>query len=317
MVPFVGPGDRYAVRALGMALQTASSGETAIPPSDSNTSMATSNSKDVPQDQVMLKASPPADDTPHIPSSDSAPLLRPSSPPSLLDNHTPSELQASSGLPPPSSKAAGKLPLSALRPTASASSTSAEEGSSSAQYQSGQPRKVLHIFSGIAERIDGFAAMMLDPYDVTVVEYDTLISASHDLTSEAVLRELLSRIHAGEFYAAIIGTPCSTFSVARIRKPGELDDEGPPQMRNLRHVLGMPGVPEWCQRQLDVSNALVEATAAIARAMHHAGGSFIIENPVKRSDVGKDGYKTGTRDTLNNKVVHFDDLGVGVCCIAA
>ena len=106
-----------------------------------------------------------------------------------------------------------------------------------------------------------------------------------------MLRELLLRIHAGEFYAAIIGTPCSTFSVARIRKPGELDDEGPPQVRNLRHVLGMPGVPEWCQRQLDVSNALVEATSVIARAVHHAGGSFIFENPVKRSDVGKEHYR--------------------------
>jgi hypothetical protein len=46
-----------------------------------------------------------------------------------------------------------------------------EEGSSSTQYQSGQPRKVLHIFSGAADRTDGFAAMMLDLYDVIVVEY--------------------------------------------------------------------------------------------------------------------------------------------------
>ena len=181
--------------------------------------------------------------------------------------------------------------MHALPPTASASSTPAEEGSSSEQYQSGQPRKVLHIFSGAADRIDGFAAMMLDLYDVTVVEYDTLISAQHDLTVETVLLGLIQRIHAGEFYAAIIGTPCSTFSVARIRKPGELDDEGPPQVRNLPHVLGMPGVPDWCQRQLDASNALVEATAAIARAMHQAGGSFIIENPVKRSDVSKAHYR--------------------------
>jgi hypothetical protein len=181
--------------------------------------------------------------------------------------------------------------MHALPPTASASSTPAEEGSSSEQYQSGQPRKVLHIFSGAAGRIDGFAAMMLDLYDVTVVEYDTLISAQHDLTNADVLRELLSRIQSGEFYSAIIGTPCSTFSVARIRKPGEPDDEGPPQVRNLPHVLGMPGVPDWCQRQLDASNALVEATAAIARAMHQAGGSFIIENPVKRSDASKAHYR--------------------------
>ena len=117
VVPFVGPGDRHAMRPLGLALQTASSGETAIHPSDSNTSMSTSNSKKVPQDRVMLKASLPTDDIPHTPSTDSAPLLRPSSPPSLLDTRTISELQASSGPPPPSSKAAGKLPLSALPPT--------------------------------------------------------------------------------------------------------------------------------------------------------------------------------------------------------
>ena len=226
----------------------------------SNTDAVTSNSRDVPHDQVTHAPSPstPADDNPHTPPSDTVPRTRPSSPPSLLEttsssppstalqngatmDTSSSERQANSGPPPPSSKAIGKSPMHALPPTASASSTPAEEGSSSEQYQSGQPRKVLHIFSGTADRIDGFAAMMLDLYDVTVVEYDTLISAQHDLTNADVLRELLSRIQSGEFYSAIIGTPCSTFSVARIRKPGEPDDEGPPQVRNLPHVLGMPG----------------------------------------------------------------------------
>ena len=149
----------------------------------------------------------------------------------------------------------------------------------------------MHIFSGVAERIDGFAAMMLGLYKVEVVEYDTLISADFDLTDSKVLAALLARIHSGEFYAAVIGTPCSTFSVARIRKAGVKDD-GPPQVRNLKHTKGMPNLPEWCQRQLDASNLLVEATAAIARAIHAAGGSFIIENPVKRSDRSKDHYRS-------------------------
>ena len=109
-----------------------------------------------------------ADDNPSTPPSDSAPLMRPLSPPSLLDTSS-SDLQANSGPPPPSSKAIGKSPMHALPPTASASSTSAEEGSSSEQYQSGQPRKVLHIFSGAADRIDGFAAMMLDLYDLSLI----------------------------------------------------------------------------------------------------------------------------------------------------
>ena len=54
------------------------------------------------------------------------------------------------------------------------------------KYQAGQPRKVLHIFSGVADRIDGFATMMLGLYKVEVVEYDTLISADFDLTDSKV-----------------------------------------------------------------------------------------------------------------------------------
>ena len=62
----------------------------------------------------------------------------------------------------------------------------------------------MHIFSGVADRIDGFAAMMLGLYKVEVVEYDTLISADFDLTDSKVLAALLARIHNGELYAAVI-----------------------------------------------------------------------------------------------------------------
>ena len=33
--------------------------------------------------------------------------------------------------------------------------------------------------------------------------------------------------------------------------------------------------------------------------------------------LARDGYKTGTSSTLNNIVVHFGAMVVGVCCIAA
>ena len=101
---------------------------------------------------------------------------------------------------------------------------------------------------------------MLGLYKVEVVEYDTLISADFDLTDSKVLAALLARIHSGEFYAAVIGTPCSTFSVARIRKAGVKDD-GPPQVRNLKHTKGMPNQPEWAYQGDAQSARVVPASA--------------------------------------------------------
>eukprot|EP00966_Prymnesium_polylepis_P152060 3512411-Prymnesium_polylepis.1 len=73
--------------------------------------------------------------------------------------------------------------------------------------------------------------MMLDLYNIDVVEIDTLIDGvDWDLTRQYVIDALLQRCNEGEFFAAIIGTPCGMFSVARIRVPG-VEDDGPVQMR--------------------------------------------------------------------------------------
>ena len=132
-----------------------------------------------------------------------APPRRPEPPPSSCNTVITASAAVSTsdadavGLPSsPSSRAAGKQPMHHPLPSAAAvQHTTSADGSSSTQYQAGQPRKVLHIFSGVADRIDGFAAMMLGLYKVEVVEYDTLISADFDLTDSKVLAALLARIH--------------------------------------------------------------------------------------------------------------------------
>jgi hypothetical protein len=164
------------------------------------------------------------------------------------------------------------------------------QGSSSQQWSPTQPKRLLHLFSGPANRIDGLRSMMLELYSIDVIEFDTLIGNECDLTDDVAFSDLLARAQAGEFFAALIGTPCSTFSVARIAKPG-FDDDGPPQARSLEHLHGVPGIPDWCKRQVELSDLLVERSVAIARAVHDSGGEFVIENPVARSDPITEHYR--------------------------
>ena len=131
---------------------------------------------------------------------------------------------------------------------------------------------------------------MADVYNVEVIEFDTLISDECDLYRDDVFKELIRRINTGEFFAAIIGTPCGTFSVARIPKPG-LPADGPPQVRSISHIHGLPGLSDYYRRQVEVSDVLVARSIAIARAVHARGGHFIIENPVTRSDPITEHYR--------------------------
>ena len=197
--------------------------------------------------------------------------------------------------PPPSSKASRKRPLSppASRPTqvpaaASAASNSAE---SSTQWHPGMPKKLLHLFSGPGGRSDGLRALARELLHVETVEIDTLIDEHDcDLRDDAVFEDLMRRIRAGEFFAAVIGTPCSTFSVARIPKHG-VSDGGPHQLRHIDQPHGMPGLSAADRRIVDDSNLLVERSVAVARLIRSQGGSFVIENPVTRSDKSSHLYR--------------------------
>ena len=197
--------------------------------------------------------------------------------------------------PSPSSKASRKRPLSPPVsrpiPELAASTASASSAESSTQWHPGMQQKVLHLFSGPGGRSEGLRALARQLLRVDTVEIDTLIDEYDcNLLDLAVFDDLMRRIRAGEFFAAVIGTPCGTFSVARIAKHG-IADGGPPQLRDFNSPGGMPGLSAADQRIVHDANLLVERSVAVARLIRSQGGSFVIENPVTRSDRLSDLYR--------------------------
>ena len=141
---------------------------------------------------------------------------------------------------------------------------------------------LLHLFSGDAERADGFAAIAR-VLGFHCIERDTVIDESHNLVNDAVFAEILQLIASGAIRGAVMGTPCSTFSVLRIPQ-NDSRPAGPPQLRDRRHPMGVPDVPRQNLNELAVANLLVRRTVLIAQALADAGATFIIENPPDRGD---------------------------------
>ena len=191
----------------------------------------------------------------------------------------------------PSEKASRKRPLSPTPSLSHDTYGAASDAECSTQWHPGMPRRVAHIFSGPGQRADGLRQFTWLVYGYEVVEFDTLIDpVEGNLLDDGVLQHLLERIRAGEFALLILGTPCGTFSVARISKDG-IPDGGPVQLRAIDFPEGLPGLSEQDQRIIDDSNELVRRTVVLARAAHEAGASFIIENPATRSDPKTDLYR--------------------------
>ena len=153
------------------------------------------------------------------------------------------------------------------------------------------PRRIAHVFSGPGRRPDGLRQTLLALYGHDCVEFDTIIHESEgNILNDEVFQELLARVSSGEFAVVIIGTPCSTFTVARIPKHG-VDDGGPAQLRDRDRPHGRRGLSEKDQQILKDSNELVRRSVLLARAAKAAGGEFIIENPATRSDKNSDLYR--------------------------
>ena len=84
----------------------------------------------------------------------------------------------------------------------------------------GRP-EVLHLFSGPKGRSDGLAAH-LEALGISVLEIDSGGETDHpdNLLQGDLFQQLLTSTGSGRFIAVVIGTPCSTFSVARFRPGG-------------------------------------------------------------------------------------------------
>ena len=154
-----------------------------------------------------------------------------------------------------------------------------------------------HIFSGRAGRADGLAALArkkgCGTREVDVLN-DPAFKAwegggsldrpeEHDVTSPELQAKLDSEMVSGRVLGLMLGTPCNTYSVARMQDDGT----GVKPVRDRQHIYGLPNLSTRLQRTLNVGNALSERSIVLARAAHARGVPWVIENPIDRGDPSK------------------------------
>ena len=148
-------------------------------------------------------------------------------------------------------------------------------------------RRVLIVFSGKFNRVDGLSAFLRTyGLEADLVDNDPAHGGgSHlDLLNDDFFHDLWRRVTAGEYFAIIAAPPCSTFSVSRFFSSSASSDGGPPPVRNRSHVTGLPDPPAGHDRELKRANDLVRRTCQLLSAGFAAGSQFILENPSDHGD---------------------------------
>ena len=145
--------------------------------------------------------------------------------------------------------------------------------------------RALHLYSGEKGRADGLAARLeargweVDEVDSGVDRLGATVDAADDVLDDDFFFDLLSKATTGHYAAVVAGVPCSTFSVARLRR------DGPPAVRRLPHEgRGLRKPPPQHAHEAERANELAWRACAIAAAVQAAGGVYIVENPIDRSD---------------------------------
>ena len=143
----------------------------------------------------------------------------------------------------------------------------------------------MHLFSGAKGRVDGLAAQLggrcwaVDEMDAALDHRGAMAAPEDDLLNDSTFVHLLSIAIAGHYDAVVAGIPCSTFSVARLRRGG------PPAVRLLPgEGRGLRVPPPGHEHEAARANELAWRACEIAEAVQAAGGVYIIENPIDRSD---------------------------------
>ena len=162
------------------------------------------------------------------------------------------------------------------------------------------PMYVWHVFAGPERGEPSMYARCLETSGAGR-DIDTARGGfDHDLADDGVFHRLLADARDVRGLQLLMGPPCSTFSVARMRqdvtpqsasclrkgiaKPKRLAPLAPRQLRSREHPDGVPNLSQHERSLVDASTLLVERTLALAGAAFAGGGSFIIENPVDRHE---------------------------------
>ncbi|CAE7781028.1 unnamed protein product [Symbiodinium sp. KB8] len=131
----------------------------------------------------------------------------------------------------------------------------------------------LEIFSGsagISAAWQDRGLLVLPPIDVTP---SALVLEPIDLLDATIFDFLLLLCRMGAVSFLHLGTPCSSFSIARSR-PG-----GPPPLRSQAEPLGLVKSSQAAQWQLTLANELLFRSLELFAAVVQAGGDATLENP--------------------------------------
>ncbi|CAE7663973.1 unnamed protein product, partial [Symbiodinium microadriaticum] len=131
----------------------------------------------------------------------------------------------------------------------------------------------LEIFSGsagISAAWQDRGLLVLPPIDVTP---SARVLEPIDLLNATIFEFLLLLCRMGAVSFLHLGTPCSSFSIARSR-PG-----GPPPLRSQAEPLGLVKSSQAAQWQLTLANELLFRSLELFAAVVQAGGDATLENP--------------------------------------
>lgn len=155
--------------------------------------------------------------------------------------------------------------------------------------------RVLHVFSGLANRPGSLGRAVRD-LGGACIEVDILNGEHHDVLDNRLADALIAAVVEGQFDAVMMGTPCNTFSVARMH-----DDGGPRQLRGEGFHHGSDSFGYWDCMAVWQSDQFVWLTIRLATAARVAKAHWVIENPPHRGE-GSERYQA----TFRGHVSLFD-----------
>lgn len=146
-----------------------------------------------------------------------------------------------------------------------------EQGAS--PYRHNARKCILHLFSGPAERMDGFAKH-LEALQADCVEYDVVNGEEQDLVSDEVWRAVIRDIRDGQYDGMLAGPPCNTYTNAR-----KDDGIGPLPLRGPSGAdrYGLPKLSPTDKEKVKIGALLAVRAAEAAEAFHEIQRPFIIE----------------------------------------
>ena len=138
--------------------------------------------------------------------------------------------------------------------------------------------RVLCLFGGPKGRPDGVEAIC-KALNAEAVIIDWVNAPEEDLLDDVFFAQMVASVERGHYSAALIASPCETFSVARQRLPGETS--GPRALRGPRKpdLYGFADLNPDDKRACRNGTLLAVRSAQVATLFHSRSLPWILENP--------------------------------------